>query len=133
MKLTNDILKTVVLQGLNMEIGDVLKVKDIWLILFKQGYRENMIRFLEVLEVRFAKSPYLDPGDLANALGAQDGMDHNETKFKIAKIHIIPADQNSEAIEDKGKYEVQCYGFHYIREREKFSEKETMVFSLKLD
>ena len=129
--ITNDILRQTVAAYLDLRIGEVRKVKDIWHKLVNMGYREDLIRFLEVLEVRYPKEPFIDPGTLAAALGATDGVDHNETRFKIMEYNITQVEE-SERLEDKGKYKVECFGVHYLEEKTKFAEKPTMIFSIKL-
>jgi len=132
MILTNKIFKDTILKFMDLEIGQVLKVKQLWYKIVNLGYRQDLIRFLEVLEVRFTKAPFLDPGDLANALGATDGVDHNETRFQIQECRITQADPESDELADKAKYIVEFYGAHYITEREVFADKPTMIFSIKL-
>jgi len=132
MILTNEIFRKTILKFLDLEIGQVIKVKNLWHQIVSLGYREDLVRFLEVLEVRFTKQPYLDPGDLANALGATDGVDHNETKFQILECRVTQADPHSDDLADKAKYIVEFYGAHYIVERSVFADKPTMIFSIKL-
>lgn len=131
MKLTNELLKTILLQGISLEIGQTIRLKDIWTRLYKQGYREDMIKFMEVLEVRFPKEPFLEEEIVRNALGATGDETLTEKKFLIQAVEVLPMEEH-ENVQDKGKYRVECFGNHFDETHQKWSDKSTMMFSLKL-
>lgn len=131
MKLTNELFKSILLRGLSIEIGQTFRLKDIWTHLYKQGYREDMIKFMEVLEVRFPKEPFLKEDVVRRALGAVGDEYLTEKKFRVNNLEIIPVEE-TDYVENKGKYRVECFGSHFDETHQKWSDKSTMIFSMKL-
>jgi len=131
MKLTNEFFKIAILRGLSIEIGQTFKLKEIWTHLYKQGYREDMIKFMEVLEVRFGKHPFLEEEIVRRALGSTGEEYLTEKKFLIQNIEIVPVEE-TDYVEDKGKYKVECFGAHFDETHQEWSNKSTMMFSLRL-
>ena len=131
MRLTNELFKTIILKGLDISIGETFRLKDIWAHLVVSGYREDMIKFMEVLEVRFPKTPGIDEETVRRALGATGNEVLREKKFKIQNIEVMPVEE-TEYVENKGKYKVECFGNHFDEVNQKWSDKSTMMFSLKL-
>lgn len=131
MRLTNELFKDIILRGLSLEIGQAIRLKDIWTHLYKLGYREDMIKFMEVLEVRFPKEPYLEEGVVRRALGATGDEYLTEKKFMLQKVEILPVEE-TEYVENKGRYRIECFGNHFDETHQKWADKSTMMFSLKL-
>ena len=132
MKLSNQLFNELILRGLRLEIGQEIRLKSIWNQLVLSGYREELLKFMEVLEVRFPKDPNVSNEILQRALGATDSSNLREKKFRILAVEIKPV-EDSDYVEDKGLYKVECIGAHYDESNSKWAEKPTILFSLKLE
>ena len=131
MKLSNDKINSILLNGLGITIGDTMRLKNIWGHLVTQGYREDLIKFMEVPEVRFPKEANVQEETLLRAFGAQPGANLRDKKFMIQAVEIMPVEETDE-VEKKGRYKVECTGNHFDTENDKWSDKMTILFSLRL-
>ena len=129
--LTNELIKKIITRELDLQMGAQITVKSLWRHLVINGYRPNMIRFMEALAVRFPDYPILTDDDLKFILGSEQ-PDLAETELKITEMHLAQKGDDLDDLETKGKYVLEVFGIHFIRNRQEWSEKTTKLFTMGL-
>jgi hypothetical protein len=83
------------------------------------------------LAVRYPQIPRLTDEDLSVILGSEH-PDLAETSIMVTSTNLVQKGHDPEDVVTKGKYVLETLGKYFIRERQEWSEKTEILFTLAL-
>ena len=132
MNLNNQRIKSLLLKELDLEISEEISMRILWSHLYNLGLRSQLIRFMEVPEVRWTGDKILREDEVVMALGATSSDTELKNKnFKILSIEISPLLDDA-SLNEKGQYKVACIGEYFNESLDKWEGKTLELFSFRL-